>query len=158
MILNISSMQCYSSVCVCYCEIQLELTMTLVLKYLPSTKSKCKSPLGGFLPVLDIFIEHCLTLTCISYKATEKFYRGCNLTVLFLIFWQFYSSPLSVSTQHQLHLKLVLPFSRLDTPHLQTTPGPLVECCIAWGLWRKGIPGHSESTQIHTHTRTHYIC
>lgn len=51
-----------------------------------------------------------------------------------------------------LPLSLSLPLSILDTPHLNTAPGPHVECCIVRGLWRKGIPGHDSSASKHTHT------
>lgn len=49
----------------------------------------------------------------------------------------------------------VLLFSPLDTPHSRIAPGPLVECCIERGLWRKGIPGHGESARVQTHMLTH---
>lgn len=76
---------------------------------------------------------------------------GKNLTdfVFFL--------PLSpaLSPSASVIFETVLSFSLLDTPHLHTAPGPLVECCIVWGLWRKGIPGHGKNTHTHVDTRVH---
>lgn len=43
----------------------------------------------------------------------------------------------------------------LTLPYLHTALGPLVECCILWGLWRKGIPGQSQSEHTHTHIHMH---
>lgn len=51
----------------------------------------------------------------------------------------------------------VLLFSPLDTPHSRIAPGPLVECCIVRGLWRKGILGHGKSASVQTHTHANTL-
>lgn len=63
-------------------------------------------------------------------------------------------SPYFCQYPHRLHLK---PCFGVPSPwhsSLAHSPGPLVECCIVWGLWRKGILGHRESAHVCTHTRT----
>lgn len=64
------------------------------------------------------------------------------------------SFTLFLSVSASAAFETVLSFSLLDTPHLHIALGPLVECCIVWGLWRKGIPGHSENTHTHRHANT----
>lgn len=51
----------------------------------------------------------------------------------------------------------VLLFSPLDTPRSRIAPGPLVECCIVRGLWRKGILGHGKSASVQTHTHANAL-
>lgn len=51
----------------------------------------------------------------------------------------------------------VLLFFPLDTPHSRIAPGPLVECCIERGLWRKGIPGQRGRAQACKHTHANAL-
>lgn len=132
-----------------------------------------KSPWGSFFPTARHVDQVMVNATLHPCKALREFYRGCNLCVrqrqlLFIqremrqvtqwgknltVFVFFLPLLPALSPSASVIFETVLSFSLLDTPHLHTAPGPLVECCIVLGLWRKGIPGHSKNT--HTHTRAH---
>lgn len=119
-----------------------------------------KSPLCVSYEALELVT--CFLLQCINmskqhqlffiYGSNKRWRNTLNEARLLQSLYSLPFSP-SLSVSASVIFETVLSFSLLDTPHMHTAPGPLVECCIMWGLWRKGIPGHGEST--HTHANTH---